>query len=118
MNSLALFRFPLKEGHVPKRLVGVDVAIVGGSGIHVGPPGGISDPGLLGSVGSLRSSSGLSDLSGSSVSSNSSLNGSDLLCGSDGLGSDSFDFPCAIKDNPVKGLNTDSETWSLESSSC
>jgi hypothetical protein len=106
MNSLALFRFPLKEGHVPKRLVGVDVAIVGGSGI--GPPGGIGDPGLLGSVGSLRSS----------ASSNSSLNGSDLLCGSDGLGSDSFDFPCAIKDNPVKGLNTDSETWSLESLSC
>jgi hypothetical protein len=112
MNSLALFRFPLKEGHVPKRLVGVDVAIVGGSGI--GPPGGIGDPGLLGSVGSLRSSSGLSDFSGSSASSNSSSNGSDFLCGSD----DSFDFPCAIKDNPVKGLNTDSETWSLESSSC
>jgi hypothetical protein len=57
MNSLALFRFPLKEGHVPKRLVGVDVAIVGGSGI--GPPGGIGDPGLLGSVGS---SSDFSDL--------------------------------------------------------
>jgi hypothetical protein len=110
MNSLAFFRFPLKEGHVPKRLVGVDVAIVGGSGI--GPPGGIGDPGLLGSVGSLRSSSGLSDLSGSSASSNSSSNGSDVF------GSDSFDFPCAIKDNPVKGLNTDSETWSLESSSC
>jgi hypothetical protein len=103
MNSLALFRFPLKEGHVPKRLVGVDVAIVGGSGI--GPPGGIGDPGLLGSVGSLRSS-------------NSSSNGSDFLYGSDDLGSDSFDFPCVIKDNPVKGLNTDSETWSLESSSC
>jgi hypothetical protein len=89
--------------------VGVGVAIVGGSGI--GPPGGIGDPGLLGSVGSLRSSD-------SSASSNSSSNGSDLLCSSDGLGSDSFDFPCAIKDNPVKGLNTDSETWSLESSSC
>jgi hypothetical protein len=96
---------------------------VGGSGI--GPPGGIGDPGLLGSVGSLRSSSGSlrsssgsSDFSGSSASSNSSSNGSDFLCGSHGLGSDSFDFPCAIKDNPVKGLNTDSETWSLESSSC
>jgi hypothetical protein len=37
MNSLALFCFPLKEGHVPKRLVGVGAAIVGGSGI--GPPG-------------------------------------------------------------------------------
>jgi hypothetical protein len=116
MNSLALFRFPLKEGHVPKRLVGVNVAIVGGSGI--GPPGGIGDPGLLGSVGSLRSSSGSSDFSGSSASSNSLSNGSDFLYGSDDLGSDSFDFPCAIKDNPVKGLNTDSETWSLESSSC
>jgi hypothetical protein len=87
--------------------VGVDVAIVGGSGI--GPPGGIGDPGLLGSVGSLRSSS---------ASSNSSSNGSDFSYGSDVLGSDSFDFPCAIKDNPVRGLNTDSETWSLESSSC
>jgi hypothetical protein len=32
-----------------------------------------------------------------------------FLYGSDDLGSDSFDFPCAIKDNPVKGLNTDSE---------
>jgi hypothetical protein len=95
--------------------VGVDVAIVGGSGI--GPPGGIGDPGLLGSVGSLISSSGSSDFSDSSASSNSSSNGS-VLYGSDGLGSDSFDFPCAIKDNPVKGLNTDSETWSLESSSC
>jgi hypothetical protein len=116
MNSLALFRFPLKEGHVPKRLVGVSVAIVGGSGI--GPPGGIGDPGLLGSGGSLRSSSGLSDFSGSSASSNSSSKGSGFLCGSDGPGSNSFDFPCAIKDNPAKGLNTDSETWSLESSSC
>jgi hypothetical protein len=116
MNSLALFRFPLKEGHVHKRLVGVDVAIVGGLGI--GPPGGIGDPGLLGSVGSLRSSSGSSDFSDFSASSNSSSNGSDFLYGSDDPGSDSFDFPCAIKDNPVKGLNTDLETWSLESSSC
>jgi hypothetical protein len=112
MNSLVLFRFPLKEGHVPRKLVGVGVAIVGGSGI--GPPGGIGDPGLLGSDGSLRSSSGSSDFSGSSASSNSSSKGSGL----DGPGSNSFDFPCAIKDNPAKGLNTDSETWSLESSSC
>jgi hypothetical protein len=116
MNSLALFRFPLKEGHVPKRLVGVSVAIVGGSGI--GPPGGIGDPGLLGSDGSLRSSSGSSDFSGSSASSNSSSKGSGFLCGLGGPGSNSFDFPCVIKDNPAKGLNTDSETWSLESSSC
>jgi hypothetical protein len=116
MNSLALFRFPLKEGHVPKRLVGVDVAIVGGSGI--GPPGGISDPGLLGSDGSLRSSSVSSDFSGSSASSNSLLKGSGFLYGSGGPGSNSFDFPCAIKDNPAKGLNIDSEIWSLESSSC
>jgi hypothetical protein len=116
MNSLVLFHFPLKEGHVPKRLVGVGVAIVGGSGI--GPPGGIGDPGLLGSDGSLRSSSGLSDFSGSSASSNSSSKGPGFLCGSDGPGSNSFDFPCVIKDNPAKGLNTDSETWSLESSSC
>jgi hypothetical protein len=116
MNSLALFHFPLKEGHVPKRLVGVGVAIVGGSGI--GPPGGISDPGLLGSDGSLRSSSGSSDFSGSSVSLNSLSKGSGSLCGLDGPGSNSFDFPCVIKDNPVKGLNTDSETWSLESLSC
>ena len=35
-----------------------------------------------------------------------------------GPGSGSLDFPSVIRDNPVKGLNTDSETGSLESSSC
>ena len=34
INSLVFFHLPLKEGHVPKRLIGVGVdAIVGGLGI-------------------------------------------------------------------------------------
>ena len=115
MNSLAFFRLPLKVGHVPKRLVGVGAdAIVGGSGI--GLSGGIGDPGS-GSLGSFDSSSGSG--SGSGASSNSASKGSTSFFGSSGgPGSDSLDFPSAMRDNPVKGLNTDSETGSLESSSC
>ena len=117
MNSLAFFRLPLKVGHVPKRLVGVGAdAIVGGSGI--GLSGGIGDPGSgsLGSFsgsGSFDSSSG----SGSGVSSNSASKGSTSFFGGSG-GPGSLDFSVAMRDNPVKGLNTDSETGSLESSSC
>ena len=119
MNSLVFFRLPLKVGHVPKRLVGVSAdAIVGGSGI--GLSGGIGDAGSgsLGSFsgsGSFDSSSG----SGSGVSSNLASKGStSFFGGSDGPGSGSLDFSVAMRDSPVKGLNTDSETGSLESSSC
>ena len=118
MNSLAFFHLPLKVGHVPKRLVGVGAdAIIGGSGI--GLSGGIGDPGS----GSLDSSSGSgsfdSSSSGSGASSNSASKGSTSFFGSSGgPGSGSLDFPSVIRDNPVKGLNTDSETGSLESSSC
>ena len=117
MNSLAFFRLPLKAGHVPKRLVGAGAdAIVGGSGI--GLSGGIGDPGSD----SLSSSSGSGSFSSSSgfgVSLNSVSKGStSFFGGSGGLGSGSLDFSCVMRDNPVKGLNTDSETWSLESSSC
>ena len=118
MNSLAFFHLPLKVGHVPKRLVGVGAdAIIGGSGI--GLSGGIGDPGS----GSLDSSSGSgsfdSSSSGSGASSNSASKGStSFFGGSGGPGSGSLDFPSVIRDNPVKGLNTDSETGSLESSSC
>jgi hypothetical protein len=92
MNSLALFRFPLKVGHVPKRLAGV--AIVGGLGI--GLSGGIGEPGLLGSG---DSSSGSLVLSG--ASSNSSSKGSVFFSSS----GSSFNFPCA-----TKGLI---QTWKL-----
>ena len=61
MNSLAFFRLPLKVGHVPKRLVGVD-AIVGGSGI--GLSGGIGDPGS-GSLSSFSDSGLFNSSSGS-----------------------------------------------------
>ena len=117
MNSLAFFRLPLKVGHVPKRLVGVGAdAIVGGSGI--GLSGGIGDPGS-GSLGSFSGSGSFNSSSGSGASSNLASKGSTSFFGSsDGLGSSSLDFSVAIRDNPVKGLNTDSETGSLESSSC
>ena len=119
MNSLVFFCLPLKEGHVPKRLVGVGAdAIVCGSGI--GLSGGISDPGS-GSLGSF-SGSGLfnsSSGSGSGASPNSVSKGTtSFLGGSGGPGSGSLDFPSAMRDNPAKGLNTDSETGLLESSSC
>ena len=106
-------RLPLKVGHVPKRLVGVGAdAIVGGSGI--GLSGGIGDPGS-GSLGSFSDSGSFS----SGVSLNSASKGSTSFFRSSGdPGSGSLDFSVAIRDNPVKGLNTDSETWSLESSSC
>ena len=95
--------------------IGVD-AIVGGLGI--GLSGGIGDPGsdLLGSF----SDSGSFDSSlGSGASSNSGSKGSvSFFDGSGGPGSGSLDCPSAIRDNPVKGLNTDLETGSLESSSC
>ena len=44
MNSLAVFHFPLKEGHDPNRLVGCGaVAIVGGpsGGLGSGVGGGV-----------------------------------------------------------------------------
>ena len=53
--------------------------------------------------------------------------GVDAIVGGSGIGlsggisdpgSGSLDFSVAMRDNPVKGLNTDSETGSLESSSC
>src|SRR5580692_3111489 len=117
MNSLAFFHLPLKVGHVPKRLVGVGAdAIVGGSGI--GLSGGISDPGS-GSLGSFSGSGSFDSSSGSGASSNSASKGStSFFGGSGGPGSGSLDFSAAMRDNPVKGLNTDSETGSLESSSC
>ena len=117
MNSLAFFCLPLKVGHVPKRLVGVGAdAIVGGSGI--GLSGGISDPGS-GSLGSFSGSGSFDSSSGSGASSNSALKGSTSFFGSSGgPGSGSLDFPSVIRDNPVKGLNTDLETGSLESLSC
>ena len=60
MNSLAVFCFPLKDGHDPKRFVGCDaVAIVGGSdgglGSGVGGGGSGSDGGSM-SIGSPLSS--------------------------------------------------------------
>ena len=117
MNSLAFFRLPLKEGHVPKRLVGVSAdAIVGRSGI--GLSGGIGDLGS-GSLGSFSGSGLFDSSSGSGVSSNLASKGStSFLGGSGSPGSGSLDFPSAIRDNPAKGLNTDSETGSLESLSC
>ena len=117
MNSLAFFRLPLKVGHVPRRLIGVGAdAIVGGSGI--GLSGGIGDPGS-GSLGSFSGSGSFDYSSGSGASSNSASKGStSFFGGSGGPGSGSLDFSVAIRDNPVKGLNTDSETGSLESSSC
>ena len=65
MNSLAVFHFPLKEGHDPKRLVGASVAIVGG------PSGGLGSG--VGGGGS-----GL----GSGVLGESTLIGSPLFSGS------------------------------------
>ena len=115
MNSLAFFHLPLKVGHVPKRLVGVGAdAIVGG--LSIGLSGGIGDPGS-GSLGSFSGSGSFnSSSSGSGASSNSALKGSTSFFGSSGgPGSGSLDFPSAVRD---KGLNTDSETGSLESSSC
>ena len=93
MNSLAVFRFPLKEGHDPKRFVGCDaVAIVGG-------PGG----GLGGGVGGLGSSGGSMSI-GSPLFSGSffSSKGSGDL-GDPGL-STFIDSPCPDKDN-LKGLS-------------
>jgi hypothetical protein len=109
MNSLALFHFPLKVGHVPKRLAGV--AIVGGS-TSIGESGGVGRSGSFNSFGS--------SLDFSKASSNSSSKGSVFLsCSSGSCGSgSSHNFPCATKDSSAKGLNTDSETWSLESVSC
>ena len=117
MNSLAFFHLPLKVGHVPKRLIGVGAdAIVGGSGI--GLSGGIGDPGSD-SLDSLFGSGSFDSSSGSGASSNSASKGStSFFGGSGGPGSGSLDFSVAMRDNPVKGLNTDSETGSLESSSC
>ena len=115
MNSLAFFHLPLKVGHVPKRLVGAG-AIVGGSGI--GLSGGIGDPGS-GSLGSFPGSGSFNSSSGSGASSNLASKGStSFFGGSGGPGSGSLDFPSAIRDNPVKGLNTDLETGLLESLSC
>ena len=119
MNSLAFFHLPLKVGHVPKSLVGVGAdAIVGGSGI--GLSDGIGDPGS-GSLGSFSGSGSFdpSPDSGSGASSNLASKGSTSFFGSSGgPGSGSLDFSVAMRDNPVKGLNTYSETGLLESSSC
>ena len=53
------------------------------------------------------------------MSSNSASKGStSFFGGSGGPGSRSLDLSVVIRDNPVKGLNTDSETGSLESLSC
>ena len=68
MNSLAVFRFPLKVGHDPKRFVGCDaVAIVGGPGGGVGGGSGLGS-GVSG--GSMSIGSPL--FSGSSLSSKGS----------------------------------------------
>ena len=117
MNSLAFFRLPLKVGHIPKRLVGVGAgAIV--SGLGIGLSGGIGDPGS-GSLSSFFASGSFDSSSGSGASSNSASKGStSFFGGSGGPGSGSLGFSVAIRDNPVKGLNTDLETWLLESSSC
>ena len=116
MNSLAFFHLPLKVGHVPKRLVGVGAdAIVGGLGI--GLSGGIGDPGS-GSLGSFSGSGLFDSSSGSGASSNLASKGSTSFFGGSGPGSGSLDFSVAIRDNPVKGLNTDLETGLLELSSC
>ena len=104
MNSLAVFCFPLKEGHDPKRFVGWDaVAIVGG-------PGG----GLGGGVGGNGSGS-----SGGSMSIGSPLFSSKGFgeLGDPGL-SKFIDSPCPDKDNSVKGLSTECSARSLESGSC
>ena len=102
---------------MPKRLVGVGAdAIVGGSGI--GLSGGIGDPGS-GSLGSFSGSGSFDSSSGSGASSNLASKGStSFLGGSGGPGSGSLDFQSVMRDSPAKGLNTDSETRSLESSSC
>ena len=117
MNSLVFFHLPLKVGHVPKRLVGVGAdAIIGGSGI--GLSGGIGDPGS-GSLGSFSGSDSFDSSSGSGASSNLASKGSTSFFGGlGGPGSGSLDFSCMMRDNPVKGLNTDSETGLLESLSC
>ena len=110
MNSLAVFRFPLKEGHDPKRFVGCDaVAIVGG------PDGGLGG--------------GVGGISGSGSSGRSTSTGSPLFSGSffsskgfgdlGDLGLSKFiDSPCPDKDNPVKGLSAECSTRSLQSGSC
>ena len=95
MNSLAVFCFPLKEGHDPKRFVGCDaVAIVGG------PEGGLG--GGVGGIGGSGSSGGSTSI-GSPLFSGSffSSKGSGDL-GDPGL-STFIDSPCPDKDNPVKG---------------
>ena len=91
MNSLAFFHLPLKEGHVPKRLVGVSAdAIVGWSGI--GLSGGIGNPGS-GSLDSFSGSGLFDSSSGSGASSNLASKGStSFLGGSGGPGSGSLDF--------------------------
>ena len=111
MNSCAFRRFPLKEGQVPKRLLG-EVAIIGGS---VGGSGGVGGSG----VGDLGWSTCISSRSGcSDASMKSSLKGSGSSLGSLG-GSVSIGSPCPDKDSPVKGLNIeDVPVRSLESSSC
>ena len=108
MNSLAVFHFPLKEGHDPKRLVGCGaVAIVGG------PEGGLG-----GGVGGGGSGLGSGVLGGSTsigsplFSGNSfSPKGSSVL-GDLGL-STFMDSPC-----PDKGISTECSARSLESWSC
>ena len=112
MNSLAVFCFPLKEGHDPKRFVGAGaVAIVGGPSGGLG--GGVGGGSGLGS-GVLGGSTSI----GSPLFSGSSFSpkGSGVL-GDPGL-STFIDSPCPDKDNPVKGLSTECSARSLESGSC
>ena len=104
MNSLAVFHFPLKEGHDPKRFVGCDaVAIVGG------PEGGLGGGVGGGGSGSLGGSMSI----GSPLISRSSFS----LKGSGELGdlglSTFIGSPC-----PDKGLSTERSARSLESGSC
>ena len=113
MTSLAVFCFPLKEGHDPKRFVGWDaVAIVGGPGGGLGGGVGGSGSGLGSGVLGGSTSIGSPLFSGSSFS----PKGSSVL-GDLGL-STFIDSPCPDKDNPVKGLSTECSARSLESGSC
>ena len=110
MNSLAVFRFPLKEGHDPKRFMGAGVvAIVGGPEGGLGGGVGGSGSGLLGKSGSLGGSMSIGSplFSGSSLS----LKGSSEL--GDLGGSMFIDSPC-----PDKGLSMECSARSLESGSC
>ena len=87
MNSLVIFRFPLKDGHDPKRFMGCDaVAIVGSPEGGLGGGVGGNGSGSLG--GSMSIGSPLFSLKGSGE------------LGDPGL-STFIGSPCPDKDNPV-----------------